>query len=71
MVDFKALKQAISDSGYKFEDIASAIGLSRQGLYQRFRNEVEFTASEITTLCELLRLSAADKERIFFAPKVE
>ena len=71
MVDFKALRQAIDESGLKVSFVANSIGLSRQALYLRFQNEVEFTASEITKLCEILRLSVADRERIFFAPMVE
>ena len=71
MVDFEALRKAIDTSGMKFGYIADTIGITRSALYQRFQNKTEFTASEITKLCEVLRLSMADRERIFFAPMVE
>lgn len=71
MVDFEALRKAIDTSGMKFGYIADTIGITRSALYLRFQNKTEFTASEITKLCEVLRLSMADRERIFFAPMVE
>ena len=53
--------------------IAKAIGLkSAFGLMKKVKNENEFKAKEINALCELLNItSLKEKERIFFAKKVD
>ena len=73
MTNTELLERKISDSGYKKSYIAKAIGLkSVFGLSNKINNKTEFKASEINTLCELLKIeSVEEKERIFFAQKVD
>ncbi|MBQ8697931.1 MAG: hypothetical protein IJ521_02885, partial [Schwartzia sp.] len=59
--------QKIDESGLKIYFIAKKIGISYQGLLNKMRNESEFKASEIQALSEILRLSAEEKMKIFFA----
>jgi DNA transposition AAA+ family ATPase len=68
MTNTKALEEYIEKSGYKKSYIAKVIGLSSFGLAKKIRNENEFKATEINSLCELLGItSLKEKERIFFA----
>jgi hypothetical protein len=73
MTNTKLLNEIIDKSGYKRSFIAKAIGLkSAYGLAKKIRNETEFKATEINALCKLLKIeSLAEKERIFFASKVD
>lgn len=68
MTNTKELERIIKDSGLKKSYIAKTIGLSRQGLKNKIENRSPFTSTEISGLCELLKItSLKDKERIFFA----
>lgn len=68
MTNTKLLEEAIEKSGYKKSYIAKVMGITRYCLTRKIRNENEFKASEINTLCNLLKIeTAAEKERIFFA----
>ena len=50
--------------------IAKKMGISRQALYMKMKGDIEFKASEMESLCEILRLTAAEKSTIFFADEV-
>lgn len=68
MTNTQLLEEAIEKSGYKKSYIAKMIGITTYCLARKIRNENEFKASEINTLCNLLKIeNAAEKERIFFA----
>ena len=69
MTNTELLEKKILESGYKKSYIAKAIGLkSAYGLAKKIKNETEFKASEINSLCELLNISSPEeKEAIFFA----
>lgn len=69
MTNTELLEEKIKESGYKKSYIAKAIGLkSTFGLSKKINNETEFKASEINTLCYLLKIdSSEEKEKIFFA----
>lgn len=71
MTDTELLREAIDRSGYKKTYIAKRIGLTYQGFLNKERGESEFRQSEIEGLGELLGLSMEEKERIFFAKKVD
>ena len=71
MTDTELLREAIDRSGYKKTYIAKRIGLTYQGFLNKERGESEFRQSEIEGLGELLCLSLEEKERIFFAKKVD
>jgi hypothetical protein len=59
--------QYIEKSGYKISFIAKQLGLTAYGFMLKVNNKSEFKASEITILCKLLKISAKDREAIFFA----
>lgn len=67
MTNTSLLEQYIEKSGYKKKFIAQQIGLkSAYGLSLKINNESEFKASEISILCNLLKITAKDKDAIFF-----
>jgi hypothetical protein len=61
------LEQYIEKSGYKKAYIAQQLGITAYGLALKINNKSEFKASEMTILCKILKISAKDKEAIFFA----
>lgn len=67
MTNTKLLKEKISTSGYKLNYIAEQCNLTYQGLMNKVNGKNDFTAPEIHKLRELLKLSPADVEIIFFA----
>ena len=67
MTNTSLLEQYIEKSGYKKSFIASQIGITSYALTLKINNKSEFKANEITILCKLLKISARDKEGIFFA----
>lgn len=72
MTDTKALNEIIEKSGLKKNYIAKCIGITAYGLSKKINNINEFKASEIETLCKLLKIdSLKDRQRIFFATEVD
>lgn len=67
MTNTSLLMQYIERSGYKISFIAKQLGLTAYGFMLKVNNKSEFKASEITILCKLLKISAKDREAIFFA----
>ena len=67
MTNTTLLEQYIEKSGYKKAYIAKQLGLTAYALALKINNKSEFKASEMTILCKLLKISAKDKEAIFFA----
>jgi len=59
------------DSGLKYKHIASQLGITSYGLQLKIDYTNEFKASEILKLCGVLSLSNAEKDEIFFTPKVD
>ena len=51
--------------------IAEQMGLSRQSLYLKMQGKREFKISEVTKLCEILRLTDSEKMLVFFADRVD
>lgn len=67
MTNTKLLRSKISALGLKYVFIAVQMGLSTHSLYRKIENKVEFKASEIQTLCNVLHIDdAEEKEKIFF-----
>lgn len=66
MADTNLLKDKIAASGIKLGHIASEMSLSRSGLWKKLTGDSEFRTSEITKLCEILRLSDEERNNIFF-----
>ena len=67
MTNTSLLMQYIEKSGYKMSFIAKQLGLTAYGFSLKVNNKSEFKASEMTTLSKLLKISAREKEAIFFA----
>lgn len=67
MTDFKLLHEIIDDSGMTMAAISEKAGMNRATLYNRLDGIGEFSAREIMGLCNALRISKDDRERIFFA----
>ena len=67
MTNTNLLEQYIESSGYKKGFIAKQLGITTYGFALKVNNKSEFKASEIETLCNLLKIGAKDKEAIFFA----
>lgn len=71
MTRSEELRKKIQKSGYKYKFLASALGLSYYALKLKIDNKNDFTASEICTLCDILKItSLKEKEYIFFASNV-
>lgn len=71
MTDTRALRDCITQSGFKLSFLAERLGITRQSLQRKIENDTEFKASKVDGLARLLNLSVDDKERIFFALKVD
>lgn len=67
MTNTKLLEAAIERSGLKKGKIAERLGVSRGGLINLINNRAEFRASQIQVLCDLLGLTTAQRDAIFFA----
>ena len=67
MVDVNLFRKTIKDSGMTTTFICKKSGIVRQTLYNRFERPGLFTIDEIVGLKKVLRLSADDVEKIFFA----
>lgn len=65
------LNDRIALSRIPITAIAEQLGVSRQTLYNKINGEREFKTSEITKLCEILRLTDEEKRLVFFADKVD
>lgn len=69
MTNTSLLRKKIDESGYKLRFIASKLGITYQGFLKKINNETEFKASEMQILRELLNLTDAEFEQIFFYPE--
>ena len=71
MVNTKKLQGKMRENGYTTESLATAVGLTVNGFFNKLHGKTEFKASEIMRLNTLLSLSAVDTDEIFFAKDVE
>ena len=67
MTTTEKLEEIIRNSGLKKGFLAEKLGISRAGLNNCINNKAEFRASQIFTLCELLRIEEKDRTDIFFS----
>lgn len=67
MTNTELLIEAIKKSGLKMTFVADRLGISRQSLNRKIKNQCQFKASEIKEFGDILNLSGKEKERIFFA----
>ena len=68
-VSFNAelFKTRLNQSGIKKKVLAKKLGITPQGLKLKSDGVNEFKVSEISVLCDELRLSNNDRDLIFFA----
>ena len=72
MTNTEMLQKRIDDSGFKRSYILQETGIKAYStLRAKVNNESEFTANEIQTLCDLLRIDKTDRDAIFFASCAE
>ena len=67
MVDLRLLKEEISNSGLKMTSLSKMTEIKRETLYNRLLGKGEFTASEIVSMTNALKLTKDEREKIFFA----
>lgn len=71
MVDIDLLKTYIKDSGVTMMALSSKTGMNRATLYTRLSGARDFTASEIMSISEALKMTKKERDDIFFSQKVE
>lgn len=65
MTNTRLLRELIDAKGLKLCYIADQLGISRFGLHKKMQNQSEFKPSEIKRICEILGITAAEREKIF------
>lgn len=68
MTNTKEIRSLMAKKGLTQNDVARALGMSYQSFSYKLNNKVEFRASEIEALCELL--SITDKDMYFFCSAI-
>ena len=67
MTDKNLLYYFVKRAGFKNKDIAKAIGITSSGYTLKISNKSDFRQSEIKTICDLIGLTAEERDRVFFA----
>lgn len=67
MPNMDLLREKIDESGMTVLAISEKSGIDRATIYNRLNNRGEWKASEIVSLAEVLRLSKAEREKIFLS----
>ncbi len=72
MTDTEKLVVIISKSGLKLSFIAEKMGITVFSLSKKIHNKSEFKTSEVSKLCELLKIDSLEmRDEIFFAVNVD
>lgn len=71
MLNLEYLNSRIDEIKIPITTIAERIGISRQSLYFKIKGKREFKVSEVSKLCDILRLTNEEKTLVFFADKVD
>ncbi len=58
MTSTNLLKAKMAEKGYNQSQIAELLGITYQSFNRKLNNKVEFKASEINKLCEILDITA-------------
>lgn len=66
MTNTAKLEMAIARAGLTKRFLAEKLNLSSMGFYKKVHNLTEFKASEIEILSVLLKLTAEERDTIFF-----
>lgn len=67
MTNGKLLKEIAKAKQITLQELADALGITRQGLSKKIENRSEFRVSEVSKISDLLGLSEQQKREIFFA----
>ena len=70
-MDLYYLNSKIDEINIPITTLANKMGISRQSLYLKLKGRREFKTSETRKICEILRLTIKERNRIFFADKVD
>ena len=70
-MDLYYLNSKIDEINIPITTVANKMGISRQSLYLKLKGRREFKTSEVRKICEILRLTIKERDRIFFADKVD
>lgn len=70
-MNLKYLNDRIAISRIPIVALAELVGISRQSFYLKMKGEREFKTSEVTKLCEVLRLTDEERNLVFFADEVD
>lgn len=70
MTDYNLLRFKIKDSGMTMTAIANKSGICRPTLANRLKGRGRFYDYEIEGLAKALRLTNAERDKIFFAKEV-
>jgi predicted transcriptional regulator len=70
-MDLKYLCNKIGEIKIPVKTIAEKMGISRQTLYLKLNGKREFKTSEISNICDILRLTNEEKKHIFFTDEVD
>lgn len=70
MTASQKFKDYMKARGYTVKTLAEQVGMSHESLYQKIGNERAFKATEIMRISEILGMSTADRDEIFFATNV-
>ena len=70
-MNLELLNKKIQESFISKSEIASAMKITRQGLFNKLSGTTEFTVSDMNCIAEVLSLTAEERYRIFFADYVD
>lgn len=67
MTNSELLMEKINENGLKVSFVASKLGITRAGLYNKVRNRTQFNQTELKMLCGLLHIDTFEEmDAIFF-----
>lgn len=70
-MNLEYLNNRITLSRIPIVALAEKMGISRQSLYLKMKGERDFKTSEVSKLCEILRLTEEERTLVFFADGVD
>ena len=70
MFDSNKFKERIMEMGFTVGKVASFIGINEATLYRKISGSSEFSRAEIQLIRNVLKLTVAEAEEIFFAEKL-
>ena len=70
MTNSEMFRKKVDSCGITITYLAKMLGITREALYNKIRNETEFKASEISCVAKVLNLTQREINEIFFAKNV-